>query len=98
MVHNSQDGNFVQELDVLLTQKEKTRDENGQKDIELQIQFKSTEADLAWSKAVRLRNNPTADVVCHMKCALVVFSGVCGEQSLTHCLCKGCSVCSVQLH
>ena len=27
-----------------------------------------------------------------MKCGLVVCSGVCGEQLLTPCLCKGCSV------
>ena len=27
-----------------------------------------------------------------MKCALVVCSGVCGEQLLTPCLCEGCSV------
>ena len=27
-----------------------------------------------------------------MKCALVVCSGVCGEQLLTPCLCKRCSV------
>ena len=98
MVHNSHDSNFMQELNALKIQKERAGDEGGQKDIEQQIQLKSTETVLAWSKSVRLRNNFTADVVCHMKCALVVFSGVCGEQSLTHCLCKGCSVCSVQLH
>ena len=89
---------FVQELRALHRQKEKTRDKDGKKDIEQQIQFKSTGTNLAYSKMVRLRNNFTADVVCYMKCALVVFSGVCGEQSLIHCLCKGCSVCSVQLH
>ena len=55
MVHNSHDSNFVQELGALQTQKEKTRDEDGQKDIEQQIQFKSTERDLAYSKMVRLR-------------------------------------------
>ena len=54
VVHNSHDSNFMQELNALKIQKEKTGDEDGQKDVEQQIQLKSTETDLAYSKAVRL--------------------------------------------
>ena len=56
VVHNIHDSNFMQELKALKIQKEKTGDEDGQKDVEQQIQLKSTETDLAYSKAVRLWN------------------------------------------
>ena len=88
----------MQELEKLLTLREEVGDKDGRKEIEEKIQFKSAERDLAASKMVRLRTTTLRQLLYAMKWALVVFSGVCGEQLPTHCLCKGCSVSSVHLH
>ena len=71
IVHNSQDGNFMQEVSELKTQKERAGDEDSRKEIGQQIDLKSTERDLAWSKWVRLRNITLRQLLYAMKWTLV---------------------------
>ena len=92
VVHSSHDTNYVQERGKLGKQKNEAKDEEGRKVIEKKIAIKSLERDLAHSKRVRQRNLTLRQMLYAMKLSLVVCSGVCGEQLLTLCLCKGCSV------
>ena len=57
----------MQELRVLLGQKQRAGDKDDQKEISKQIQFKSTERDLAESKMVRLRNITLRQMLYAMK-------------------------------
>ena len=102
MVHSSPDTNFVQEVVVLEKQKKEAKDKDSIKDVDQKLTLTTLKRDLAWSKQVRQRNLTLCMSKCEMlyamKWALVLCSGVCGEQLLTPCLCKGCSVCSVHLH
>ena len=92
MVHSSHDTIYVQEVEKLEKQKNEAKDEEERKVIEKKIAIKSQESDLAASKMVRQRNLTLRQMLYAMKLSLVVCSGVCGEQLLTLCLCKGCSV------
>ena len=92
VVHSSHDTIYVQEVEQLKTQKNETKDEEGKKVVEKKIAIKSLERDLAASKMVRQRKLTLRQMLYAMKLSLVVCSGVCGEQLLTLCLCKGCSV------
>ena len=98
VVHSSPDTNCVQEVEQLKKQKNEAKDEKEKEEIEKTLVLRSQERELADSKLVRPRNLPLRQILYAMKWALVVCSGVCGEQLLTPCLCKGCSVCSVHLH
>ena len=98
MVHSSPDTNCVQEVKQLDKQKNEAKDEKEKEEIEKTLDLKREKCNLADSKRVRQRNLPLRQMLYAMKWALVVCSGVCGEQLLTPCLCKGCSVCSVHLH
>ena len=91
VVHSSHDTIYVQEVGQLEKQKNEAKDEEGRKELEQQVKLKTLERDLALSKEVRQRNL-TLRQMCAMKLSLVVCSGVCGEQLLTLCLYKGCSV------
>ena len=92
VVHSSHDTIYVQELRQLEKQKNEAKDEEGRKVIEKKIAIKSLEKDLAASKRVRQSNLTLRQILYAMKLSLVVCSRVCGEQLLTLCLCKGCSV------
>ena len=92
VVHSSHDTIYVQEVRQLEKQKNEAKDEEERKVIEKKIAIKSLERDLAESKWVRQRNLTLRQMLYAMKLSLVVCSGVCGEQLLTLCLCKGCSV------
>ena len=92
MVHSSHDTIYVQEVEQLEKQKNDAKDEEGRKELEQQVKLKSLEKALAESKQVRQRNLTLRQMLYAMKLSLVVCSGVCGEQLLTLCLCKGCSV------
>ena len=98
VVHSSPDTNCVQEVEQLEKQKNEAKGEKEKEEIENKLKIRILERDLAWSKSVRQRTLPLGQMLYAMKWALVVCSGVCGEQLLTPCLCKGCSVCSVHLH
>ena len=98
MVHNTPDTNCVQEVRQLEKQRNEAKDEKEKEEIEKTLVLRSQERKLAWSKSVRQRTIPLGQMMYAMKWALVVCSGVCGEQLLTPCLCKGCGVCSVHLH
>ena len=91
VVHSSHDTIYVQEVEQLKIQKNEAKDEEGKKVVEKKIAIKSLERDLAASKMVRQRKLTLRQMYA-MKLSLVVCSGVCGEQLLTLCLCKGCSV------
>ena len=73
-------------------QKNEAKGEEGRKELEQLVKLKTLEKDLALSKRVRQRNLTLRQMLYAMKLLLVVCSGVCGEQLLTLCLCKGCSV------
>ena len=92
VVHSSHDTIYVQEVERLKKQKNEAKDEEGRKELEQQVKLKTLERDLAASKMVRQRNLTLRQMLYAMKLSLVVCSGVCGEQLLTLCLCKGCSV------
>ena len=92
VVHSSHDTIYVQEREQLDKQKNEAKDEEERKVIEKKIAIKSSEKDLASSKWVRQRNLTLRQMLYAMKLSLVVCSGVFGEQLLTLCLCKGCSV------
>ena len=92
VVHSSHDTIYVQEVEQLEKQKNEAKDEEGRKELEQQVKLKTLERDLAYSKSVRQRNLTLRQMLYAMKLSLVVYSGVCGEQLLTLCLCKGCSV------
>ena len=92
VVHSSHDTIYVQEVEQLEKQKNEAKDEEGRKELEKQVKLKTLERDLAVSKRVRQRNLTLRQMLYAMKLSLVVCSGVCGEQLLTLCLCKGCSV------
>ena len=92
VVHSSHDTIYVQEVERLKKQKNEAKDEEGRKELEQQVKLKTLERDLADSKRVRQRNLTLRQMLYAMKLSLVVCSGVCGEQLLTLCLCKGCSV------
>ena len=98
VVHSSPDTNCVQEVEQLKKQKNEAKDEKEKEEIEKTLVLRSQEKKLTYSKAVRQRTIPLGQILYAMKWALVVCSEVCGEQLLTPCLCKGCSVCSVHLH
>ena len=92
VVHSGHDTIYVQELRQLEKQKNEAKDEEERKVIEKKSAIKLLERDLAASKRVRQRNLTLRQMLYAMKLSLVVCSGVCGEQLLTLCLCKGCSV------
>ena len=92
VVHSSHDTIYVQEVRQLEKQKNEAKDEEERKELEQQVKLKTLEGDLAGSKMVRQRNLTLRQMLYAMKLSLVVCSGVCGEQLLTLCLCKGCSV------
>ena len=92
VVHSSHDTIYVQEVEQLEKQKNEAKDEEERKELEQQVKLKTLERDLAVSKMVRQRNLTLRQMLYAMKLSLVVCSGVCGEQLLTLCLCKGCSV------
>ena len=92
VVHSCHDTIYVQEVRQLEKQKNEAKDEEGRKEHEQQVKLKTLERDLAYSKMVRQRNLTLRQMLYAMKLSLVVCSGVCGEQLLTLCLCKGCSV------
>ena len=98
VVHSSPDINCVQEVEQLKEQKNEAKDEKEKEELDNKLKIKTFERNLALSKMVRQRTLPLGRMLYAMKWALVVCSGVCGEQLLTPCLCKGCSVCSVHLH
>ena len=101
VVHSSHNTIYVQEVRQLEKQKNEAKDEEERKELEQQVKLKTLERDLAYSKMVRQKLNFTTDVVCHevvvgsvqwAEPPTLVCSGVRGEQLLTLCLCKGCSV------
>ena len=92
VVHSSHDTIYVQEVEQLKKQKNEAKDEEERKELEQQVKLKTLERELAGSKRVRQRNLTLRQMLYAMKLSLVVCSGVCGEQLLTLCLCKGCSV------
>ena len=92
VVHSSHDTIYVQEVKQLEKQQNEAKDEEGRKELEQQVKLKTLEKELAGSKMVRQRNLTLRQMLYAMKLSLVVCSGVCGEQLLTLCLCKGCSV------
>ena len=98
VVHSSPDTNCVQEVKQLEKQRNEAKDEKEKEEIEETLVLERQEKALAQSNCVRQRTLPLGQMMYAMKWALVVCSGVCGEQLLTPCLCKGCSVCSVHLH
>ena len=98
VVHSSPDTNCVQEVEQLEKQRNEAKDEKEKEEIKMLLDLKRKESNLAYSNYVRQRNLPLGQMLYAMKWALVVCSGVCDEQLLTPCLCKGCSVCSVHLH
>ena len=98
MVHSSPDTNCVQEVEQLEKQKNEAKNEKEKEEIEQTLVLRSQERQLAYSKWVRQRSLPLGQMLYALKWPLVVCSVVCGEQLLTPCLCKGCSVCSVHLH
>ena len=97
VVHSSPDTNCVQEVQQLEKQKNEAKDEKEKEEVENKLKIRTLERNVAYSKMVRQRNLPLGQMYA-MKWVLVVCSVVCGEQLLTPCLCKGCSVCSVHLH
>ena len=98
VAHSSPDTNCVQEVEQLEKQKNEAKDEKEKGEIENKLKIRTLEGNVAFSKKVRQRNLPLGWMLYAMKWALVMCSVVCGEQLLTPCLCKGCSVCSVYLH
>ena len=92
VVHSSHDTIYVQEVEQLEKQKNEAKDEEERKVFKKKIAIKSLESRLALSKRVRQRNLTLRQMLYAMKLSLIVCSGVCGEQLLTLCLCKGCSV------
>ena len=98
VVLSSPDINCVQEVEQLEEQKNEAKSEKEEEEIESKLKIRRLERDLANSKRVRQRTLPLGQILYAMKWVLVVCSVVCGEQLLTPCLCKGCSVCSVHLH
>ena len=97
VVLSSPDINCVQEVEQLEKQKNEAKDEKEKEEIDNKLKIRRLERDLADSKWVRQRTLPLGRMLYAMKWAMVVCSVVCGEQLLTPCLCKGCSVCSVHL-
>ena len=92
MVHNSPDTVYVQEVRQLEKQLRRAKSEEERKEVENKLTFKRVEGDLAKAKWVRQRNLTLGQMLYAMKLLLVVCSGVCGEQLLTLCSCKCCSV------
>ena len=52
VVHSSRDTNFVQEVEQLEDQKNEAKDEESKRDIELKLNLKTLERELAYSKRV----------------------------------------------
>ena len=63
MVHSSTDSNFLQEVEELKKQKERTKDDDQRREVERRIDQKSLERGLASAKEVRQRKTINIQVL-----------------------------------